>query len=134
MSPIVARNGPAGPADRCPQFEVERTQGGRPLWAAFVKVFGCRPMTVVRHTPGAGVRKPPREETAVGWASRRRGRYGELSGVEGQQQRRRRGFKRLARTGDAHSSGAAGSRGEDLRARAGVDAMLLRAPSWLVES
>ena len=41
---------------------------GLPLhgMSAPVKVFGCRPMTVVRHTPGAGVRKPPREETAVG--------------------------------------------------------------------
>jgi hypothetical protein len=28
-----------------------------------VKVFGCRPLTVVRHTPGAGVRKPSHERT-----------------------------------------------------------------------
>jgi hypothetical protein len=55
---------------------------------AFVKVFGCRPMTVVRHTPGAGVRKPPGEETAVGGVDRRRGRYGELSAIEDQGQRR----------------------------------------------
>ena len=31
-----------------------------------VKVFGCRPLANVRRTPAAGVRKPPREETAVG--------------------------------------------------------------------
>src|ERR1700687_1534917 len=88
--------------------------------SAFVKVFGCRPMTVVRHAPGAGVRKPPREETAIGGARRRLGRYGDLSGVEGQQQRRLRRFKRLAGTGDAHSSGVAGLTGEELWARTGV--------------
>src|SRR5712691_2419873 len=37
---------------------------GKMGMSAVVKVFGCRPMTVVRHTPGAGVRKPPGEETA----------------------------------------------------------------------
>src|SRR5882672_8120982 len=68
-----------------------------------------------------------------GWASRRLGRYGDLSRVEGQQQRRLRRFKRLAGTGDAHASGVAGSTGEDWRGRTGVDAMSLRAPSWLVE-
>jgi len=31
-----------------------------------VKVFGCRPMMVVAAHYGAGVRKPPREETAGG--------------------------------------------------------------------
>ena len=34
------------------------------LAAALVKVFGCRPMTVVPPAEGAGVRKPPRDETA----------------------------------------------------------------------
>ena len=32
--------------------------------SAYVKGFGCRPRTVVRRTPAAGVRKPPMEETA----------------------------------------------------------------------
>jgi hypothetical protein len=43
------------------------------LTAAFVKVFGCRPMTVVAHTPGAGVRKPPREETDIARPKSRHG-------------------------------------------------------------
>ena len=30
-----------------------------------MKGFGCRPHTAVPRTPEAGVRKPPREETAV---------------------------------------------------------------------
>ena len=34
--------------------------------SAIVKGFGCRPLTAVRHTLAAGVRKPPREETALG--------------------------------------------------------------------
>ena len=48
----------------------------------FVKVFGCRPRTAARHTPGAGVRKPPREETAGrvrGWCGVR---YGDLSAAD----------------------------------------------------
>src|ERR1700730_8520051 len=80
MSPELARMGHAGGADRCPQFEVERTQSGRRLWAAFVKVFGCRPMTVVPHAAGAGVRKPPGEETAGGVAGSCRAL--ELRGLE----------------------------------------------------
>ena len=43
-------------------------------------------MTRVRHTPGAGVRKPPGEETAsrvdVVVPRARRGRYGDLSGPD----------------------------------------------------
>jgi hypothetical protein len=57
----------------------------------------------------------------MGWASRRLGRYGDLSGVAGQQQRRLRRFERLAGTCDAHSSGVAGSSDEDWRARTAVD-------------
>ena len=34
--------------------------------AAFVKGFGCRPCTAVGRTLAAGVRKPPRKETAMG--------------------------------------------------------------------
>jgi hypothetical protein len=47
-----------------------------------VKGFGCRPLAAVRHARAAGVRKPPREETAMGegaavsralWGFERRG-------------------------------------------------------------
>jgi len=50
--------------------------------AGFVKGFGCRPLTAVPHTWAAGVRKPPRKETAMGervvvpralWGFERRG-------------------------------------------------------------
>ena len=47
---------------------------------AFVKGFGCRPHTAMPRTPAAGVRKPPREETAIGEGGAvPRGRYGDLS-------------------------------------------------------
>lgn len=35
-------------------------------------------MTTAQPAPGAGVRKPPREENRDGWASRRRGREAAL--------------------------------------------------------
>jgi len=50
--------------------------------SACVKGFGCRPLAAVRHARAAGVRKPPREETAMGegaavsralWGFERRG-------------------------------------------------------------
>ena len=47
---------------RC--WRQERTQLGQTAMSHSVKVFGCRPMTAVPHAPGAGVRKPPRDETA----------------------------------------------------------------------
>ena len=42
-------------------------------------------MTTVPHTPGAGVRKPPREETAGDEAAAvpRARRYGDLSAADG---------------------------------------------------
>jgi hypothetical protein len=43
-----------------------------------VKVFGCRPMMTSPRTLGAGVRKPPREETAGGLAKGRVRRYGDF--------------------------------------------------------
>src|SRR5882757_4013260 len=43
-----------------------------------VKVFGCRPMMTAPRTPGAGVRKPLREETAGGRARWRVRRYGDF--------------------------------------------------------
>src|ERR1700688_4633980 len=50
---------------------------GHHLAAAIVKGFGCRPLTGVRHTPAAGVRKPPKDETAMGSGWRCRGHYGD---------------------------------------------------------
>ena len=43
-----------------------------------VKVFGCRPLTVVATHCGAGVRKPPREETAGRLARWCVSRYGDF--------------------------------------------------------
>jgi hypothetical protein len=71
--------------------------------------------------------KAPYKETAMGWASRRPGRYGDLSGVEVRRQRRLRPFERLAGSGDAVANGAAGSMGEDSRRRTGADAIWLQA-------
>src|SRR6266508_4249395 len=45
MSPLMARMRPVSYADQCPLFGVVRTQRGHRLWAVFVKVFGCRPLT-----------------------------------------------------------------------------------------
>jgi hypothetical protein len=39
-------------------------------------------MRVARHTPGAGVRKPPREETAGGVRGWRGVGYGDLSAAD----------------------------------------------------
>ena len=48
--------------------------------SGIVKGFGCRPHTAMPRTPAAGVRKPPREETAIGEGGAvPRGRYGDLS-------------------------------------------------------
>src|SRR2546426_11757220 len=46
--------------------------------SASVKVFGCRPMMTAPRTPRAGVRKPPREETAGGRARWRVRCYGDF--------------------------------------------------------
>ena len=43
-----------------------------------VKVFGCRPHDGGAAHSGAGVRKPPREETAEGVAKLRVRRYGDF--------------------------------------------------------
>jgi hypothetical protein len=53
---------------------------------ASVKVFGCRPRRTMPQTVAAGVRKPPREETAI-WG-RWPGRVGPLP--------QPRGFERWA--------------------------------------
>ena len=46
-----------------------------------VKVFGCRPHEGGATHTGAGVRKPPKEETAGGVAWWRVRRYGDLAAV-----------------------------------------------------
>src|SRR6266511_5971454 len=104
-------------------------------------------MTTAPDTPWAGVRKPPREETArsVGAAiprgrrgrarrgRARRGGYGDLAATDRAAgcapSDRRRALGRLARRRDPRSRGMAGSMGEDRRARTGADSLLLRAPS-----
>jgi hypothetical protein len=49
-----------------------------PTKSACVKGFGCRPYAAVPRRPAAGVRNPPREETAIGeGAAVPRGRYGD---------------------------------------------------------
>jgi hypothetical protein len=49
-----------------------------------VKGFGCRPCAEdARHALAVGVRKPPREETAVGESKRCGLRYGDLSAAVG---------------------------------------------------
>ena len=55
----------------------------------------------------AGDPKTAKGGNRDGWAGRRLGRYGDLSGVAGRQQRRERRFKRLAGTGDAQASNRA---------------------------
>src|SRR5437870_9866494 len=50
-------------ADRLQKFF--RSFGHELRMTASVKGFGCRPLTAVPRTPAAGVRKPPREETAI---------------------------------------------------------------------
>jgi hypothetical protein len=49
--------------------------------AAFVKVCGWRPRDGGAADTGAGVRKPPKEETAGGLARQRVRRYGDLAVV-----------------------------------------------------
>lgn len=51
---------------------------------ASVKGFGCRPMTdgAANTEAGAGVRKPPRKETAGSGTRSCSGRYGDLSAGE----------------------------------------------------
>jgi hypothetical protein len=49
--------------------------------SASVKVFGCRPHDGVAAHTGAGVRKPPKEETAGGVERLCVRRYGDLTAV-----------------------------------------------------
>src|SRR6202051_2077365 len=69
----------------CRDFGVESAFGGKaevgfraPPMAAVVKVCGCRPHDGGAAHTGAGVRKPPREETAGGVARSCVRRYGEF--------------------------------------------------------
>jgi hypothetical protein len=54
------------------------------LMSPSVKGFGCRPMTdgAANTEAGAGVRKPPRKETAGSGTRSCSGRYGDLSAGE----------------------------------------------------
>src|SRR6266850_1534898 len=52
-----------------------------PVKSVFVKVCGCRPHDGGAARTGAGVRKPPMEETAGGVARWRVRRYGDLAAV-----------------------------------------------------
>lgn len=89
---------------------------------------------------GAGVRKPPGQETAggvgVAMPRARRGRYGDLIGVdraaECKRRNRLRPLGRLAGGGGLCLGCLAGSVSEDRRSRTGVKATSLRAPSWPV--
>src|ERR1700738_5201574 len=49
---------------RCPLLREKQTRAGRCSTSAHVKVFGCRPHEGGAAHTGAGVRKPPKEETA----------------------------------------------------------------------
>ena len=64
----------------CVRFRAKRTLVQTRRMTESVKGFGCRPHTAMPRTPAAGVRKPPREETAIGEGGAvPRGRYGDLS-------------------------------------------------------
>ena len=52
------------------------------MMSADVKVFGCRPHEGGAAPTGAGVRKPPREETAGGARGWRGVGYGDLSAAD----------------------------------------------------
>src|SRR5713226_5647849 len=87
-----------------------------------VKVFGGRPMTVAPHGPGAGVRKPPREETAGEKARSCRARgpsYGDLRAAGwallGSLSDRVRRSRALESMSGAYCSVLAASSGEDWR-------------------
>ena len=77
------------------------------------------------HALGAGVRKPPREETAsrVDAAGRRgrRGRYGDLSEADSGAERQRPTVGEVGEQERSAFERAGGSRGELWRARTGVD-------------
>jgi hypothetical protein len=99
----------------------------------------CEGFRMPAHDGGATYTGGRRTKTSRGGnrdggASRRLGRYGDSSAVEGEQQRRLRTFRRLTCTGDAPASGLTGSMGEDWRAGTGGNAMSPRAPSWPVEN
>ena len=63
---FLARFGHAAVVAACPFTGVQRTSRLRAPKSEFVKVFGCRPHDGGAAHTGAGVRKPPMEETAMG--------------------------------------------------------------------
>jgi hypothetical protein len=66
----LARNRHADAVATCPLLRDERTWLGGGPRSENVEGFGCRPATSARHTPVAGVRKPPRKEPAGDGARR----------------------------------------------------------------
>src|SRR5665811_2089113 len=76
---------PQNPCPRCGRSGVGRadvTSGRQCPLSAIVKVCGCRPHDGGAAHTGAGVRKPPREETAGGARGWRDVGYGDLSATD----------------------------------------------------
>ena len=69
---------PAKYADQCPLPGMQRKWRGPAVTSQFVKVCGCRPHEGGAAHTGAGVRKPPMEETAGGVSRLRVRRYGDF--------------------------------------------------------
>ena len=67
---------------RCLLTEPKQTSRRKAATSEFVKVFGCRPHEGGAAHTGAGVRKPPREETAGGARGWRGVGYGDLSAAD----------------------------------------------------
>jgi len=80
--PHMAPFGHGPTTDLSPLSGVERKSDFGAGKTAFVKVCGCRPHEGGAARTGAGVRKPPMEETAGGVARWRVRRYGDLAAVE----------------------------------------------------
>src|SRR6266852_5465872 len=77
----MAQNRRAARLDECPLLVEQPTCSGNAATSVFVKVCGCRPHEGGAARTGAGVRKPPMEETAGGVARWRVRRYGDLTAV-----------------------------------------------------
>src|SRR6266568_7882113 len=68
-------------SDGCPLIGENPTSQFKDGRSAYVKVCGCRPHEGGAARTGAGVRKPPMEETAGGVVRWRVRRYGDLTAV-----------------------------------------------------
>jgi hypothetical protein len=65
-APPRVNKGPDGPEAPLPVLPEQRTWLDGRGWSVHVKVCGCRPHEGGAADTGAGVRKPPMEETAMG--------------------------------------------------------------------